>query len=90
LGSAVEATPKIQSPKTAQQQQQQLAVDDFKPAFDSNLSEEERTKIRADRAAAAEARLKKQGIKPEKKKKPSSDDPLRGPNSKPAMTWTLG
>jgi len=60
------------------------------PVLDKNLTEEERAKIRADRAAAAEARLKKQGGAPPKKKKTSSDAPLRGPNSKPTMTWTAG
>jgi hypothetical protein len=59
------------------------------PLYDKNLTEEERAKIRADRAAAAEARLKKQGGKP-KKKKPPSDAPLTGPNTKPLMTWSAG
>ena len=59
------------------------------PLIDKNLTEEERAKIRADRAAAAEARLKKQGGAPGKRKT-SSNAPLRGPNSKPTMTWTAG
>mmetsp|Transcript_19932 Transcript_19932/g.57757 ORF Transcript_19932/g.57757 Transcript_19932/m.57757 type:complete len:124 (-) Transcript_19932:622-993(-) len=60
------------------------------PAYDPNLDDEQRAKIRADRAAAAEARLKKQGGNPgkKKKKKATNDAPLRGPNSKPLMTWT--
>jgi hypothetical protein len=56
------------------------------PVVDNNLTDDERTKIRADRAAAAEARLKKQGGLPKKKKAPSTT-PLTGPNSKPLMRW---
>ena len=64
--------------------------DDLPPAaIDPNLSPEERARIRADRAAAAEARLKKQGGAQPKKKKTPSDAPLVGPNSKPTMQWTL-
>ena len=64
--------------------------DDLPPAaVDPNLTPEERAKIRADRAAAAEARLKKQGVTQPKKKKTPSDAPLVGPNSKPTMQWTL-
>jgi hypothetical protein len=59
------------------------------PILDSNLTDADREKIRADRAAAAEARLKKQAL-PKSKKKTSNDAPLRGPNSKPTMTWTAG
>mmetsp|Transcript_16904 Transcript_16904/g.23497 ORF Transcript_16904/g.23497 Transcript_16904/m.23497 type:complete len:119 (+) Transcript_16904:231-587(+) len=58
------------------------------PVYDDNLTSSDRNRIRAERAAAAEARLKKQGGKP--KKKPKSDAPLTGPNSKPLMTWTAG
>lgn len=64
-----------------------------KPIIDENLTDADREKIRADRAAAAEARLKKQGlpIKPPKKTPPVDPNaPLRGPNSKPTMTWSLG
>jgi hypothetical protein len=57
-----------------------------KPVVDNNLTDEERAKIRADRAAAAEARLKKQGGLP-KKKKPASSTPLTGPNAQPLMRW---
>ena len=66
-------------------------VDDDLPAaaVDPNLTPAERSQIRADRAAAAEARLKKQGGTQPKKKKPPSDAPLVGPNSKPTMQWTL-
>jgi hypothetical protein len=56
------------------------------PVIDKNLTDDERAKIRADRAAAAEARLKKQGGLP-KKKKPPSSTPLTGPNSAPLMRW---
>ena len=47
-----------------------------------------RAKIRADRAAAAEARLKKAGGPPKKPKK--TDTPLRGPNTQNTMRWTSG
>jgi hypothetical protein len=60
------------------------------PVVDANLTDEERERIRNDRAAAAEARLKKMGGTTKPKKKPPSDAPLRGPNSKPTMTWTAG
>lgn len=58
------------------------------PVYNPKLNDEERAKIRADRAAAAEARLKKQtgGKKPKKTDAP----PLVGPNSQPAMRWTAG
>ena len=54
-----------------------------------NLTDSDRDRIRADRAAAAEARLKKQNLgvkKPKKKDIP----PLRGPNTEPAMRWNVG
>lgn len=55
---------------------------------DPSLTDADREKIRADRAAAAEARMKKQGLNPKQKKKPSnSGEPLRGPNSEPLMRW---
>jgi hypothetical protein len=59
------------------------------PALDPSLSEDERAQIRADRAAAAEARLKKMGGTTKKKKKVNSDAPLVGPNSQSAMRWTM-
>jgi hypothetical protein len=63
------------------------------PIVDSNLTDADREKLRADRAAAAEARLKKMALPKSKKKTTtttSNDAPLRGPNSKPTMTWTAG
>lgn len=57
---------------------------------DPNLSTEERENIRAARAMAAEERLKKMGNTGKKtKKKPSSNEPLRGPNSQPLMRWNI-
>lgn len=58
------------------------------PVYNPDLTDEERAKIRADRAAAAEARLKKQtgGKKPKK----TSAPPLVGPNSQPLMRWNAG
>lgn len=63
-----------------------------KPIIDENLTEADREKIRADRAAAAETRLKKLGLRIKPKKTPPVDAnaPLRGPNSKATMTWSLG
>jgi hypothetical protein len=59
------------------------------PVHDPDLTEAQREQKRAERLAAVEARLKKQGGKP-KKKKQYKDVPLTGPNSKPAMTWSAG
>ena len=59
------------------------------PSHDPSLTDEGRAKIRADRAAAAEARLKKTGGPPKQKKK-YKDAPLTGPNTQPAMRWTSG
>jgi hypothetical protein len=55
---------------------------------DASLTDEERERMRADRAAAAEARLKKQGGLP--KKKDTTPKPLVGPNSEPLMRWNMG
>lgn len=54
----------------------------------TNLNDGDRAELRAQRAAAAEARMKKQGIKPGKKPKKQTGEPLRGPNSQPLMRWT--
>jgi hypothetical protein len=59
-----------------------------KPTYNPDLTDAERAQIRADRAAAAEARLKKQGGG--KKPKKTSAPPLQGPNSQPLMKWTAG
>jgi hypothetical protein len=65
-----------------------------KPIIDINLTAAERERIRADRAAAAEARLKKQGLSTKATKKTTNisdkNATLRGPNSKPTMTWSVG
>ena len=60
------------------------------PTIDKNMTEEEREKIRAERVAAAEARIKRQGGNPKPKKKDTSGQPLRGPNTQNTMTWTAG
>lgn len=60
------------------------------PAIDENMTPEERKQIRAERAAAAEARIKKQGGNPKPKKKDTSGQPLRGPNTQNTMTWGAG
>jgi hypothetical protein len=61
------------------------------PYTDERLTDEERAKIREERLAAAEARMTKQEKQAMKqKKKSTSDEPLRGPNSKNMMRWTAG
>lgn len=55
------------------------------PIVDPNLTDDDRQKQRADRLAAVEARMKAQ--QPKKPKK--SSEPLRGPNTKPTMTWNM-
>ena len=59
------------------------------PRIDPSMTDEEREQQRKERIAAAEARLKKAGGLP-KKKKEYKDMPLTGPNTKPTMTWTAG
>jgi hypothetical protein len=81
-------------PKRQQQNDQYNRQDLPKPIVDENLTDAEREKIRADRAAAAELRLKKQKGSSKPKKTTTAIDttnaPLRGPNTKPTMTWSLG
>ena len=48
------------------------------PTYDPNLNDEARDKMRADRAAAAEARLDKMGTSKNKKKHKNTNMPLRG------------
>jgi hypothetical protein len=80
LGTATESS------KPSSEAANTLQDDTPEPIYDPSLTDEQREKIRADRAAAAEARLKKAAAKPVKKSKDSS--PLRGPNSQPLMRWT--
>ena len=57
------------------------------PQFDASIDDSERGRIRAERAAAADARLKAAGGGSKKvKKKPDAD--LKGPNSEPLMRWS--
>jgi hypothetical protein len=56
--------------------------------YNPNLSDEARDKMRADRAAAAEARVNKMGTTGNKKKNKKTNMPLRGPNTEPTMRWT--
>ena len=61
------------------------------PYTDTRLTDEERENIRKERLAAAESRLTKQEKKAMKqKKKDTSNEPLRGPNSQNTMRWTSG
>jgi hypothetical protein len=60
------------------------------PIHNPNLTDDEREQQRLARLAAAEARAQK-ALQPKKgKKQSSSQQPLRGPNSKPTMAWTVG
>jgi hypothetical protein len=80
-------------PRRQQQNDQYNRQDLPKPIVDENLTDAEREKIRADRAAAAELRLKKQNGSSKPKKTTAvhtTNAPLRGPNTKPTMTWSLG
>jgi hypothetical protein len=61
-----------------------------KPKVDKNLTDEDRERIRKERAAAAEARLKKNHPANTKSKDRYKTDDLRGPNTKYAMTWQAG
>jgi len=56
------------------------------PIHNPNLTNDDRERQRAAQLAAAEARVK---TKQPKKPKKSSGEPLRGPNSKPSMTWNM-
>lgn len=55
------------------------------PIHNPNLTDDDREQQRLARLAAAEARAKAK--LPKKPKKAS--EPLRGPNSQPAMTWNV-
>lgn len=87
LGTADENATRIRTNENSNNNRHDMP----QPIVDTNLTDADRERIRADRAAAAEARLKKQGLpKPVKKEKVDPNAPLRGPNSKPTMTWSLG
>lgn len=86
LGTADEAARLATAPASDAMDRQDDIPD---PVYNSNLNDEQRAKIRADRAAAAEARLNKHGGGGKKPKKTASNDaPLVGPNSQPLMRWT--
>lgn len=75
--------------KTQQPQQESSS---YEPYTDKRLTDEERAKIREERLAAAEGRLTKDQKKQmkTKKKKPDSEEPLRGPNTQNNLRWTAG
>jgi len=92
LGSASE-----NSQKNAPRPQQTVRRDEDipRPIVNRNLTEEDKQRIREERAAAAEARAKKNQIgkgatKKKKKNTTSTASPLRGPNTQNTMTWTVG
>eukprot|EP00984_Skeletonema_dohrnii_P014801 scaffold6291_cov159-Skeletonema_dohrnii-CCMP3373.AAC.1 len=88
LGTADEAAQRA----TAKTSGAKNETQPFQPYTDKLLSDEDRARIREERLAATEARLSKEAKKEmkTKKKKPSSDEPLRGPNSKNTLRWTAG
>ena len=60
------------------------------PYIDPNIDDDERQQRRAEREAAAKLRIQKNTGKVTKKKRANtSSQPLRGPNSKNTMTWTM-
>ena len=87
LGSASDAaTPK---PGSTSNTKRPAYEDNPKPVVNKNLTDEERAKIREDRAAAAEKRAKQNQIGGKKKKKSYASSELKGPNSRNAMTWNV-
>ncbi|GMH76629.1 hypothetical protein TrVE_jg5787 [Triparma verrucosa] len=58
------------------------------PIVNPNLDQSDRDRIRAERAAAAEKRLKDAGGDVKKKKKKKDTSPLRNPNAEPLMRWS--
>ena len=88
LGSADEAIaskPIERDPISAKDAKK---FEDPTPSHNPDLSEEDRQRIREDRAKAAEARL--QNTQTKKKKKTRNQPPLHGPNSQYTMKWTSG
>jgi hypothetical protein len=61
----------------------------FKPLRDANLSDAERAQLRADRAAAAEARIQKQHQGGINKKRKRNIAQLLSPHSSKRMRWSL-
>lgn len=86
LGEAREVTPLSDGPRRGDRDSSDETP---APRKDPTLTDEEREKQRKERIAAVEARLKKAGGPP-KKKKEYKGVPLSGPNSKSMMTWTAG
>jgi hypothetical protein len=60
------------------------------PTINENMTPEEREQQRRERAAAAEKRAKQMGGTTKPKKKDTSGEPLRGPNTQNTMRWTAG
>lgn len=85
LGSADEV-PLTSAPATTPINRDDLPA----PIVNDNLTPEEREQQRRDRAAAAEKRAKQMGGTTKPKKKDTSGEPLRGPNTQNTMRWTAG
>lgn len=76
-------TSSSQRPQPQQEQEHQ-------PQYDSTIDDAMREQRRKEREAAAKARMDKvSSTSGTKKKKPSVASPLRGPNTKNTMTWTV-
>ena len=62
--------------------------EDPTPKYNPDLAEEDRRRIREDRAKAAEKRM--QNTQTKRKTKTTNKQPLHGPNSQYTMKWTSG
>ncbi len=81
-------TRSYQNQPSAQRIDDDRHEDDHQPVYDPNIDDLTREQRRAEREAAAKARMEKNKISSPKKTKRSSS-PLKGPNSRNTMTWTL-
>lgn len=87
LGTADEQRD-ARAARAAAAEKRQYKDEPAEPYVDDQLTDEERANIREERLAAVEGRLTKQEKKAMKtKKKSTSDEPLRGPNSQNTMRW---
>ena len=85
LGSATTSHNR-QQPTSAQRiHDDEDRHEDHQPIIDPSIDDLTREQRRAEREAAAKARMEKNKLPTSKKKKTSSE--LRGPNSRNTMTW---
>ena len=86
LGSAGDEPRASRAPGVASMDRNDVAP----PTYNDNISPDEREQQRRERAAAAEKRAKQMGGTAKPKKKDTSGQPLRGPNTQNTMRWTAG